>query len=52
MRNSLDGELPDKETRSKIIGHVGYVILDNMSFAESPLGEEIVTLINDYAELD
>lgn len=52
IRNSLDGDFPDRETRLNIIGNVGYIILDNMPFAESPLGEKIIDLINEYRDLD
>ena len=53
LRDSLsNGKYPDKETRIKLIGHVGYIILDNMQFAESPLGEKIIDLINEYRDLD
>ena len=52
IRNSLDGDFPDAETREKVVGNIGYIILDNMPFAESPLGEKIIDLINEYRHLD
>ena len=50
MRDSLDGPLPDEKIRSRMVGALGRIVTEDMRFAESPLGEEILSMTEDYAQ--
>ena len=51
MRESLDGKLPKASTRSRMVGALGRILTEDMTFAEGKLGTKILAVTEKYAQL-
>ena len=44
--------LPNKERISTLVGSIGYLITDDDDFADTTIGEEIIEIVNEFAEIE